>query len=547
MNVLIAQLDFTVGALDVNVKKIIDVIERGKKERADVVVFSELAICGYPPEDLLLHHDFIDAMEKKLDAIVPHTQGVMVVVGLARRNPFGGEKPLLNSVAVLQDGEIVGFYDKWLLPTYDVFDERRYFEPGRSLQVWEWRGKKIGLLICEDIWQHAGYVADTHYPFDPVLELQKLTPDLVLNASASPYAFHKPDIRVAVCQKAAKTLECPLILCCQVGGNDQLLFDGYSVVVDAQGVLRQLGKGFAEDVMRVDFDAKACPCHFEYDAVSDLYAALVLGTKDYFLKEGFKKAVIGLSGGIDSALVASIAVKALGAENVLGVALPSRYSSEGSLKDAAALAKNLKMEFEVVSIEPLYQAFLNELQPLFEKTSFDVTEENLQSRCRGVILMALSNKFGYLLLSTGNKSELALGYCTLYGDMAGGLAVINDVSKTQVYELARFVNRHQEVIPQSTLDKPPSAELRPNQKDSDTLPSYEMIDAVLQAYVEEFLSAEEIAKRYGFARDIVEDLIRRIHAAEYKRRQATPGIRISKKAFRVGHRYPIVQGWARHQ
>jgi len=543
MKVLVAQLDPTIGAIGANVKKIIAVLGRARDQKVDVVLLPEMAICGYPPEDLVLHRDFVEQIEAGLEEIIPHTKGLMALVGLIRRNKAAGEKPLLNSAAVIQDGALVGIQDKWLLPTYDVFDERRYFEPGKEIRLWEWRGKKVGILICEDIWQHAGYVGYTRYPCDPVLELQRLKPDLVLNLSASPYSFQKPDVRVKVCEKAAKTLKCPVILCCQVGANDQIVFDGYSVYVDREGVLRQLGKGFEEDEMVVDLEAPACPCPFSYDPIHDLFRALVLGTRDYFRKQGFKKAVLGLSGGVDSALVACIAAVALGKENVLGVGLPSRYSSSDSLQDAQKLAENLGIGFEVIGIEGPYAAFLEALKKPFQGRAFDATEENIQARCRGTILMALSNKFGYLVLSTGNKSEMAMGYCTLYGDMAGGLSVISDVTKMQVYALAKWVNRDREVIPRSTIEKAPSAELRPNQKDSDTLPEYAVVDTVLQSYVEEFLSPREIAKKHELPLELVEMLVKKIHASEYKRRQAAPGIRVSKKAFRVGRKYPIVQGW----
>jgi NAD+ synthase (glutamine-hydrolysing) len=537
MKVLIAQLDPTIGDFKGNAKKILKVLE----EKADIVLFPEMAICGYPPEDLVLHQDFVLASEKALEQIVAKSQGKMVVVGLVRRNLAKGEKPLFNSAAILQDGKVVGFYDKALLPTYDVFDERRYFEPGTKFPIWEWRGKKVGVLICEDIWQHAGAVGYTDYATDPVMKMQGV--DVLLNLSASPYHYEKPDIRVKVCQKAAKTLKCPVLMSTQVGGNDQLVFDGYSSFVDKEGVLQKLGKGFEEDLIWVDLEAPSTRYAFSYDATADLYKALVLGTKDYFYKQRFSKAVIGLSGGIDSALTACIAVDALGKENVLGVALPSRFNQPSSLVDAKELAMNLGIRFEEIAIEELYATYLKKLMPYFQEKPFDTTEENLQARIRGMILMALSNKHGYLVLSTGNKSELALGFCTLYGDMAGGLAVIGDVTKGQVKQLCHFVNREKKIIPQSTIDKPPSAELKENQLDSDTLPDYGIIDAVLQSYEEDFLLPEEIAKRHKISREVVDDLIHRIHLAEYKRRQAAPGIRVSKKSFKVGRRYPIVQGW----
>ncbi|HEX2578951.1 MAG TPA: NAD+ synthase [Rhabdochlamydiaceae bacterium] len=543
MKVLVAQLDPTIGDFSGNSQKIIQALEHARKQKADIVLFPELSVCGYPPEDLVLHGNFVTSSEDALQEIIPHTQGLMALVGLVRRNLAHGEKGLLNSAAVIQDGKIVGFHDKALLPTYDVFDERRYFEPGTEFRAWEWRGKKIGVLICEDIWQHAGYVGDTRYGCDPVLEYQKLKIDLLLNLSASPYQYQKPDVRAKVCQKAAKTLKCPVILCAQVGANDQLVFDGYSVYINDKGELCQLAKGFQEDLMLVDLNSKSCMVSFNYDTIGDLFQALVLGTRDYFQKQNFRKAILGLSGGIDSALTACIAVEALGKENVYALSMPSQFNSPSSLKDAETLVKHLSIDFDVVPIDGLYETYLKTVSPFFQGKPLDETEENIQSRIRGSILMAFSNKLGYLLISTGNKSELAMGYCTLYGDMAGGLGVIADVSKTQVYMLARWINRKKEIIPQSIIDKPPSAELRTNQRDTDTLPDYAIVDAVLQAYVEDLMSPDEIAKKHGFPLELVLDLVHRIHASEYKRRQSAPGIRVTKKAFRVGRRYPIVQKW----
>ncbi|NDE82679.1 MAG: NAD+ synthase, partial [Chlamydiia bacterium] len=460
-----------------------------------------------------------------------------------RKNPQPGEKPLLNSAAVIENGRLIGFQDKWLLPTYDVFDERRYFEPGTKTQIWEYKGVKYGITICEDIWGHAGCVDLTHYGHDPIRALKAHYPDVLLNLSASPYHYEKPDTRAYVCAQAAKTLGCPILLCCQVGGNDQLVFDGYSMYVDKDGQLGQIAKGFEEDQLIIDLSQKGNAGSLRYDPLHDLYSALVLGVKDYFYKSGFKKACLGLSGGIDSALVACIAVEALGKENVVAIAMPSRFSSIESLQDARSLALNLGITLEEVSIEMPFQSFLDLLGPYFENRVADVTEENLQARIRGMILMAFSNKFGYVVLSTGNKSELAMGYCTLYGDMCGGLSVISDVVKTQVYTLSRWINRDREIIPVSTIDKPPSAELKLNQKDTDSLPEYDIVDKVLQGYIEDYLSPEETATKYQLSLELVLDLVKRIHKAEYKRRQAPPGIRVSKKAFPVGRRYPIVQKW----
>ncbi len=428
-----------------------------------------------------------------------------------------------------------------LLPTYDVFDERRFFEPGTTPRVWNFFGKKVAITICEDIWQHSALLRYTSYARDPVVELAALQPDLLLNISASPYSVSKLQNRFNVGLRAAETLHCPVVLCNQVGGNDSLIFDGYSYHLDAAGQLIDLCAGFKEDLHLIDLDANSPPQVFKDEAVSNLNEALVLGLHDYFQKSGFKKACLGLSGGIDSALVASLAAQALGPENVLGVGMPSRFSSQGSIDDARQLAKNLNIEYREISIEKPFQGYLDLLIPEFEGKTADVTEENLQARIRGMILMALSNKLGYIVLSTGNKSELAMGYATLYGDMCGGLGVINDLSKMQVYALSRWINREKEIIPWNTIQKPPSAELRLNQKDSDSLPDYQIVDNVLQDYVEAYLSPAKIAEKHGYPLALVQDLIQRIHRAEYKRRQAPPGLRVTEKAFSVGRRFPIVQ------
>lgn len=543
MKICIAQLNPMIGDLKGNTKKILQAVEKAKKEKADIILFSELTICGYAPGDLLLHDDFVKSVEDCLKEIVKASSDICIVVGLVRIN-HGKGKHLFNSAAVISDGRILGYYNKRLLPTYNVFDERRYFEPGKETKVFDIKGKKVAILICEDIWEHSGYVyMDTRYAFDPVQELVEQKPDIILNLSASPYQFDKPDIRIDVCSKAAKTLKCPVMLCCQVGANDDLVFDGYSVSVDEEGTLRQLGKGFEEDFFVVDLEAAICTVPFQYNQIQDLYRALVLGVRDYFAKQGFQTAIFGLSGGIDSALVACIAAEALGAENLMGVAMPSRYSSKGSLKDAEQLAKTLGIAYKTIPIEEPFKDYLALLEPHFEGKPPDTTEENIQARIRGMILMALSNKLGYIVLSTGNKSEMGLGYCTLYGDMAGGLGVIADVLKTQVYDLSRWINRAQEIIPWSTIDKPPSAELKPGQIDLDALPDYGFVDKVLKAYVEDHLSPQHIAEKYHLKLEMVDDLIHRLHRAEYKRRQAPPAIRVSKVSFSVGRRFPIVQGW----
>ena len=543
MKVFVSQLNLKIGDLDGNTKKILRDMERARKSGSKIVLFPEMTICGYMPEDLLYHHTFIESMTEHLEKIVKESHDLTVFVGLVRRNPDGGVNGLYNSAAIISNGKLLRFYDKWLLPTYDVFTERRYFDPGRELCVIEVEGKRVAVIICEDIWQHARQTGPAQYPRDPIEELKKENIDLLLNLSASPYQYQKPDTRVEVCAKAAKTLNCPVILCCQVGANDQILFDGYSVCINANGTLRQLGKGFEEDSMAIDIDAPTCTCAFEYDPLGDLYRALVMGVRDYFQKQGFTKACLGLSGGIDSALVICLAKDALGAENVLGIMLPSQYSSKESVTDSETLAKNLGIETLHIPIEEPFNSFVSLLKPYFGKKPTDVTEENMQARIRGIIIMALSNKHGYIVLSTGNKSETALGYCTLYGDMCGGLGVIGDVMKTKVYKLCRYINRDKEIIPNGIIERPPSAELRPDQKDSDSLPEYGIVDAVLQGYVEQNLSIDEISQKNKIPLETVMELVQRIHRAEYKRRQGPPILRVTRKSFGVGRRYPIVQGW----
>lgn len=543
MRILIAQINPTIGDIQGNKQKILSGIARARESGARIVLFPELALSGYPPEDFLLLPHFISDIRIALDSIVSASKEVAVIVGLPRANQVKGEKPLCNSAAIIDNGVLLGFQDKMLLPTYDVFDERRFFEPAASAQVWRIGGVDTAVTICEDIWQHSDLLRYTSYQRDPVQELAKHKLDIVLNLSASPFSVSKFSNRLKVCQKAAKALNAPLLLCNQVGGNDSLIFDGYSLYMDAEGNLVDCGKGFEEDLMLVDLSKKLPLKTVVIDPVKDLHDALVLGVRDYFHKSGFAKACLGISGGIDSALVASIAVDALGKENVLGVLMPSRFSSPDSVADALQLASTLDIETQEISIEEPFKSYLELLAPSFAGRPFDVAEENIQARIRGMILMALSNKFGYIVLSTGNKSEMAMGYSTLYGDMCGGLAVINDVTKQQVFTLSKWINRHKEIIPWRTIQKPPSAELRPDQKDTDSLPEYEIVDNVLQSYIEEHLSPQEIAAYFSYPQSLVEDLIRRIHRNEYKRRQSPPGLRVSEKAFSAGRRFPIVQGY----
>jgi NAD+ synthase (glutamine-hydrolysing) len=546
MRVILAQINPIIGDLKGNKEKILKAIYDCKDQSADIVLFPELVLCGYPPEDLLLLPSFINEVEIALQDILKATDGITAVIGTVRRNLESTGKPLFNTAAILSNQKIEGFQDKILLPTYDVFDERRYFEPGRNQRIWEVKGKKIAVTICEDIWQHTEYkmeFSNSRYHQNPIDELKVLKPDLVLNLSSSPFCTTHFENRLKVCERAAIQIGAPLLYCNQVGANDSLIFDGYSLGFDERGQLMAIAKGFEEDLLIIDLPFSTEPKVIVENSLSDIYRALVLGLRDYFKKSGFKKAVFGLSGGIDSALVACIAVDALGYENVTGVAMPSRFSSKASLTDATALSKNLGFELKEIPIESVFTSYLELLEPHFAGQDFDVTEENLQARIRGMILMAISNKFGSIVLSTGNKSEMALGYCTLYGDMCGGVAVISDVTKTEVYALSKWINRKNEIIPLNTITRAPSAELKNNQTDQDTLPDYEIVDKVIESYLEEHLSAKEIAEKFDYSLDIVKGLIKRLHQNEYKRAQAPPGLRISEKAFTVGRRFPIVQKW----
>ncbi len=540
MRILAAQINPTVGDIEGNGRKVLQALHRAREKKVDVVLFPELTLAGYFPDDLLLDRSFIDAIARKLEQIRPETKGLFVVVGLPRKNPSGKEKPLYNSAAVFADGKLIGYKNKTLLPTYDVFDERRYFEPGGEESIWEWKGKRIAITICEDVWQHSGQLDGyTRYACDPVQELKAKKPDLLLNLSGSPYYFKRTDVRLSVFQAVAKTLHCPVILCNQVGVNDQLVFDGHSLYVDEKGNLIQIAKGFAEDDLLIDLAAPKKPHTLHINPIADLYSALVLGVRDYMHKQGFKKGLVGLSGGVDSALVACIAKEALGAENVLAITLPSRFSSKGSVDDSVQLAHVLGIELRQISIEPILKEYLHLLEPLFQGRPQDETEENLQTRIRGMILMAFSNKFGYILLNTGNKSEMAMGYCTLYGDMAGGLGVLHDVTKLQIYKMAEYIK----IIPEAIIKKVPSAELKENQKDTDTLPPFEILDPIIEDYIEERLTPEEIAAKRKQPLDFIRKLIAKMHCAEYKRRQAPISIRVTPKAFSKGRVVPIVQKW----
>ncbi len=545
MKILVAQLNPIIGDLAGNTQKVISTLQYARGEKIDIVCFPEMTLCGYAPDDMVLHVKFIDEMENCLDQVVRESKGISCIVGLIRKNSQREEKGLLNSAAVISDGKLLGFHDKWLLPTYDVFNERRYFSRGKTIQVFNIKGIRIGVLICEDMWQNAGEeIAGTTYPWDPVRELVVYKPDILFNLTASPFQSRKADIRVKVCKAAAHTLRCPIVYACQVGANGPVVFDGYSLYVDAEGELRQMAKGFQEDFMVIDTDNKTNRVPFEHDQMYDVYAALRLGVRDYFLKSQQIKAVIGISGGVDSAVVACIARDALGAENIRGIFMPTRYSSVESYEDAKELCENLGIKFDRIEIDETFEHFLNLLNPYlhFDDDRYgtqDVTEENLQARIRAIILMAFSNRERSLLLSTGNKSELALGYCTLYGDMCGAINVIGDLLKTETYQLANWLNREWEMIPPRIITKAPSAELKHNQKDSDTIPPYEIIDNVIRGYVEDCASLEQISKTYHIDLAMVKSVVSRIYKAEHKRRQAAPSIRISKKSFSLGRQKPL--------
>jgi NAD+ synthase (glutamine-hydrolysing) len=544
MKVGLGQINTTIGDFEGNLQKILDYYRKAVAAKADLVLFPELALCGYPPRDLLLKSSFVNSTLKALDTLAPQISGPPIIVGYVDRNEGVG-RPLRNSAAVIQNGKITHRIHKTLLPTYDVFDEDRYFEPASSNQAIELCGRKVGLTICEDIWNDEDFWPSRLYRQDPVKSLKTQGIDLLLNISASPWNLNKEKVRFQMLETIARNDNLPVLYCNSVGGNDELIFDGHSFAFKVGGTLIAQGKSFAEDLLIVDLDQPKTSPALESDDCHNLFRALSLGLKDYVHKCGFKSVVLGLSGGIDSALTACIAVAALGKENVLGVAMPSRYSSEGSVSDAKKIAENLGIGFEIIPIQPQVEGFQEALSKVFAGRPEDTTEENLQSRIRGVTLMAISNKFGCMLITTGNKSELATGYCTLYGDMCGGLAVISDLSKTQVYDLSRWINDHAEstgliktVIPPDSITKPPSAELKPNQFDQDTLPPYPVLDGILSGYVERYESAKQIAEK-GFDPKLVNDLVRKIDFNEYKRRQAAPGLKVTSKAFGVGRRIPI--------
>jgi NAD+ synthase (glutamine-hydrolysing) len=551
MRLGLAQLNPTVGDLAGNRRKILDAYATLVAQGAELVVFPELAVCGYPPRDLLFKRRFVADTVDTLNEIAAAVGAIPALVGTVEPNTSGRGRPFFNSAAFCYRGKVAAVGRKCLLPTYDVFDEDRYFEPAVSPTVVDHAGYRIGITICEDIWTHPLISTRRLYSGRmPVEQLADQKCDLMVNLSASPWHSTKEAVRQnLVVGDSARALHCPVAYVNCVGGNDELIFDGRSLVCDGQGRVLAGLAAFAEDQAIVEvrsmrtnapFEEPRLHPTFSQDEYKDMFEALVLGLRDYAHKSGFRKALIALSGGIDSAVVGVIAAAAFGPENVTGVSLPSAISSQHSRDDARILAANLGMRFETIAIADAVAACETSLAPVFAGRPRDVTEENIQARVRGVLMMALSNKFGSLLLTTGNKSEMAVGYCTLYGDMCGGLAVISDVFKTQVYALARWINREREIIPSSSIEKPPSAELRPNQTDQDSLPPYDVLDAILKGYVEEGLSRRDLVAQ-GFTEAVVNDVVRKVDLNEYKRKQAAPGLKITPLAFGVGRRIPIVQ------
>ena len=541
MKIALAQFNPTVGDFTGNAARILELAAQAKTRGADLAVFTELCLCGYPPQDLLERPSFVQRNQdelKKLAAAMP----LDAIVGYAGATKNGRGKAVANKAALIRDGKVVFEQSKMLLPTYDVFDESRYFQPAEKQSTFALGSETLGITICEDAWNDVEFWPKQRYERDPINEIVEQGSSVLINISASPYNLEKRELRFDMLRSIAVRHKRPVIYVNQFGGNDSLVFDGASLVLTADGRVAAQALAFAQDLVMFDTTTGQGDIHAQpSEEIAYAYAALTTGTRDYVHKCGFKKVLVGLSGGIDSAVVAAIAVDSLGAENVLGVSMPGPFSSEGSKTDAQAVAKQLGIKCLTLPITDVFNAYRKSLEPAFEGREQDVTEENLQARVRGNYLMALSNKFGSMVLSTGNKSELAVGYCTLYGDMAGGLAVISDVPKQMVYQLARWINREREVIPQATIDKPPSAELRPDQKDEDSLPPYPVLDCVLKAYIEDLLSPEEIAKKYKFDLKLVRDIAVMVDRNEYKRKQAAPGLKITSRAFGFGRPFPIAQ------
>ncbi len=544
MKVYIGQINSTVGALTANAELIRRAYEEGVRAGADVVLVPELAVTGYPPRDLLDRPYFIESTLAIKDSLVAMTGDVALIFGCPIRSAQWCGKPLHNAAIVAQNGRVLLEQKKMLLPTYDVFDELRYFEPGRDVHLVELAGLRVGVSICEDFWYDDEAFGKKMYCGNPVDDLARQGAEVLLNISASPFNAGKRRARYEIFADVARRYDVPLVYVNQIGGNDELLFDGSSIVIDKTGRTIFCAPAFEEHGTLVHLQGSPCESVMSLTEEEEIGRGLILGLHDYIHKVGFKNVVIGLSGGIDSALTAAIAAEALGPENVTGIAMPSQFSSQHSIDDARALAKNLGIAFHLVPIQPIYAPYETAVDALFGDHKFDTTNENIQARIRGNILMAWSNRTGAMVLATGNKSELAVGYCTLYGDMAGGLALLGDVYKTTVYRVARWINREREIIPQSSLTKPPSAELRPNQTDQDTLPPYDVLDAILKLYIEEWLEVDAIAAR-GFDHALVARILKLVDTNEFKRSQAAPTIRVSTKAFGSGRDMPIAQRWRR--
>lgn len=546
MKITIAQLNYHIGNFDGNVAKILEAIEQAKAEKSDIIVFGELATCGYPPRDFLEFDDFIKLSEKAVKQIAKAAKGIAVVVGSPTRNPVIEGKDLYNSAYFLADGKVQSIVHKTLLPTYDIFDEYRYFEPASEFNIVEYKGKRIALTVCEDIWNVGN--ENPMYTVCPLDELMPQKPDFVLNLSASPFSYDHAADRIHVLKANVKRYGLPMFYVNHSGAQTEVIFDGGSLVMSPKGKVFDELPYFEELVRTYDLDevmtGKSKDKNATYgeqpkEKIALIHDALLTGLRDYFGKLGLKKAILGLSGGIDSAVVAVLAQRALGAENVRVLLMPSQFSSDHSINDARQLAQNINIQYDIIHIEDIYEQFNQTLKPHFAGTSFNITEENIQARTRGLLLMAMSNKFGHILLNTSNKSEAAVGYGTLYGDMAGGLSVIGDLYKMEVYALAEYMNKDGEVIPQNTITKPPSAELRPDQKDSDSLPPYEQLDEVLFQYIEKQQGPKEIIKM-GFDKKLVARVLRLVNISEFKRYQTAPMLRVSNKAFGMGRRMPIV-------
>jgi len=541
MKIALAQINPTIGDYPGNTEKIMAAAEKAIGLSCDLVVFSELVVSGYPPRDLLEKKDFVDANLNYLQKLIASVKGVGVICGFVDRNTAEGGNPLFNSAVLFEDGKILHKVSKRLLPTYDVFDERRYFEPGTECTSFPYKGCRLGLTICEDIWNDREFFMKPRYPVDPVERMVNEGANLIINVAASPFYMGKEGFRRDMFLNIVKKYAVPLVYVNQVGGNDSVLFDGLSLAFDSGGTIRARARDFEKDIVTFDTETNQGDIHpISGSDTESILNALIMGTRDYVRKCGFSKALVGLSGGIDSALTAYLAGQALGGDNVLLVFMPSQYTNKQNFQDTKTLSTNLGAELVTFPIDAEFKTLLKDLSPLLRDVATEVTGQNLQARIRGTTLMAISNKLGHLLLSTGNKSELAVGYCTLYGDMNGGLAVISDVPKTMVYEIARFINRENEVIPERIIQKPPSAELKPDQRDQDDLPPYEILDAVLKAYIEDNKTAEEIIES-GFDPSIVRDIITRVDRNEYKRHQSPPGLKVTTKSFGYGRRYPIAQ------